>query len=65
MQYNEFEINAGGKVYHELHRQKIRKNSEWIEIIRKNNFELIEAFNNFTFIEATEFSERIHFVCRA
>ena len=65
MQYNEFEITAGGSVYHELHRQKIRENSEWIEIIRKNNFELIEAFNNFTFIEATEFSERIHFVCRA
>ncbi len=65
MQYNEFEIIAGEKVYHELHKQKIRKNEEWIEIIRKNNFELIEAFNNFTFIEATQYSERIHFVCRA
>ncbi len=65
MQYNEFEIIADGKVYHELHKQKIRENEQWKQIIFKNNFELIEAFNNFTFIEATQYSERIHFVCRA
>lgn len=64
MQFNEFEISINGEIYRELHQQKIREKSEWIEIIRKNNFELIQAFNNFTFVEATLYSERIHFVCR-
>jgi SAM-dependent methyltransferase len=64
MQYNEFIIKRNGNVYTELHQQKIRKNSEWEEIIRKNNFELIHAFNNFTFVEATPYSERVHFVCQ-
>ncbi len=65
MQFNEFEITVKGEIYHELHKQKIREIQEWKEIIRKNNFELMQAFNNFTFIEATPYSERIHFVCRA
>jgi len=65
MQFNKFEITIKGETYHELHKQKIREKAEWEEIIRKNNFELIQAFNNFTLIEATPYSERIHFVCRA
>jgi ubiquinone/menaquinone biosynthesis C-methylase UbiE len=64
LQFNEFVIKNGGEEFTELHRQKIRKIDEWKRIIRENNFELIQAFNNFTFIEATPYSERIHFVCR-
>ena len=65
IQFNEFNIIVGEDSYHELHRQKIRKISEWKDIIGTNNFELIHAFDNFTFHEASSYSERIHFVCRS
>ncbi len=65
MHINEFEIEIKGEKFFERHVQRIYKISE-IENAVKNSgcFELVACFDDFSFVQANEFSERVHFVLK-
>ena len=65
LQTNEFEIRfRGGGTVVEKHAQRVYALGEMLDAIHASPFELLGAFSGFTFSEATETSERIHFVLR-
>lgn len=63
VQYNEFTIQYNGKMYHELHRQKIRPIENWIDIIEKSPLRSVGVYANFSMHRYHLRSERAHFVC--
>ena len=64
IQYTEFDIFLSDKKYHEYHKQRIYSMDELIDISEKENFEVVATLDEFSFNQANEHSERIHFVCR-
>ncbi len=64
IQYNEFTIYEGNDTYTELHAQKIRAIAEWKKILIPGSFEIIAVYDNFTYREADDRSERVHFLCK-
>lgn len=65
LQTNEFEISFGGRdTVVEKHAQRVYALGEMFDAIHASPFELLGAFSRFSFAEATETSERIHFVLR-
>jgi ubiquinone/menaquinone biosynthesis C-methylase UbiE len=63
LQYNEFRIRIGDKVYFENHIQKVFSEELIAETIRKNGFVSRAQFDDFTFHQSNNNSERIHYVC--
>lgn len=66
LQYNHFLIRfeAREEVLEEIHTQRIYPWKELIELIEASPFELLEAFDGFTFKKGSARSDRIHFVLR-
>ena len=66
MQYNHFFIEFEGRteVSEELHQQYIYPWRDLVAHIKASPFELLDAFDGFTFEKGSARSERIHFVLR-
>jgi hypothetical protein len=65
VQTNDFEIRFRWRpALLEKHTQRVYSLQEMVEMIAASPFELLGAFSGFTFGEATQQSERIHFVLR-
>ena len=62
-QINEFEIIIGNKKYYEHHRQIIYSKEELMDLCHSAGLNLFAVFDDFSFHEANDESERIHFVC--
>lgn len=63
IQYNDFTIILGDKIFIEKHCQKVYMENEIQFYLKKNNLELLAQLDDFTYLTANESSERIHFVC--
>ncbi|CUS99949.1 class I SAM-dependent DNA methyltransferase [Candidatus Chrysopegis kryptomonas] len=62
---NEFEIEINGEKFFERHVQQIYKISEIEDAIKNSGcFEMLACFDDFSFVQASEFSERVHFVLK-
>ncbi|MFK7847842.1 MAG: class I SAM-dependent methyltransferase [Rhodothermales bacterium] len=59
-----FEIKTGGKTFFEKHVQRAYAKEEIEEIVLKSGFEILHAFDGFSSENASESSERIHWVVR-
>ncbi len=65
VQYNRFQIFSNGRVFEELHRQRIWSLAEWREILAKNSFLHLQAIHgDFTFRDVRPKSERAHFILK-
>ncbi|MFC1490152.1 class I SAM-dependent DNA methyltransferase [Candidatus Latescibacterota bacterium] len=64
IQENIFILDSNDKNYVERHLQRIYSLKEIEDFISESSFEKLGIFNDLTFFEGTEDSERVHFVLR-
>ena len=64
LQYNRFDIEVGDERFAETHVQRIYTLDELQERIQTSAFELLGAFDGFTFDDGSERSDRVHYVLR-
>ncbi|MFC1541900.1 class I SAM-dependent DNA methyltransferase [Candidatus Latescibacterota bacterium] len=64
IQKNIFIVDCNDKSYIEKHIQRIYRLKEIEDIISESSFETLGVFNDLTFTEGSEESERVHFVLR-
>ena len=63
--YNYFKIiNDSGKIFEELHKQKIYDFTTYFDIIERNNLYVCECFDAFTFEDVNSKSERAQFIVK-
>jgi len=64
IQFNHFQIRFDGKreVFEETHSQRIYRFAEMLELIEESPFELLAAYDGFSFRPGSEDANRIHFV---
>ena len=66
VQTNDFTISFrdSGETIREIHRQRIYPVQTVLDVIGRSEFELLGAYDGFTFDTASEESDRVHFVLR-
>ncbi len=64
MQINQFHIWFNDQYFFEEHKQKIRKITDWVNLIAQSNFKIIEIFSNFSLKPVQHNSERAHFILK-
>jgi ubiquinone/menaquinone biosynthesis C-methylase UbiE len=66
MQFNSFEIRFDGQesMVTETHAQRIYAHEELVELIGKSQFDLVGAYDGFTFADGSDESDRVHFILR-
>ena len=66
MQFNSFEIRFDGQesTVTETHAQRIYAHDEMVGLIGKSQFDLVDAYDGFTFSDESDDSDRVHFILR-
>jgi len=62
--YNEFKIKVEGKLYREIHKQKIYEFFDYFEILENSKLYVENCFEAFTFENAESNSERVQFILK-
>ena len=67
LQFNSFDITVGNEGTHlrETHSQRIYTHADMLGCIESSPFELLGAYDGFTFDQGSEHSDRVHFVLRS
>jgi ubiquinone/menaquinone biosynthesis C-methylase UbiE len=63
IQHNDFRIKIDGEIFFENHIQKVYSEEQIASVIDQSNFKIVGQFDNFTFVQSNDDSERIHYVC--
>ena len=66
MQFNSFAIRFDDQesTVTETHAQRIYAHEEMVELIGKSQFDLVDAYDGFTFCDGSDDSDRVHFILR-